>query len=156
MTNSTACAVSAQTQAIAPAALRFERVHVSPAISVSIECGPHSPLAVVVRINPTLIPDRELCRLSEDMFWHTSAVLQRAREDDRRRKRTERPHYNGRLVALGIALSASLLGDCEVCIEIDPSSTSMAQLRNAWDRVFTETRAQVSAMRNYAAEVRNV
>lgn len=145
-----------QTQAMAVVAPKFERVHVSPAITISIDCGLQNPLTVVVRVNPTLISDREFCQLREDMFWHTSAALQKARDDDRRRKNTERPHYNGRLVALGIALSASLLGDCEVCIEIDPSSTSMAQLRNAWDKVFTETRERVSAMRNYAAEVQNV
>lgn len=145
-----------QAKAIAVVAPKFERVHVAPAISVAIENGPQGGLAVIVRINPALISDSELCQLREDMFWYTSAALQKAREGEHYRNSAERSYSGGRLVALGIALSASLLDDCEVSVEISPRSTSMAQLRSSWDRVFTETRARVSAMRNYAAEVQNV
>lgn len=145
--------ITTQSHSLSTEPPRFDKAYVGAAISIGIECGMQQPFAVVIRIKPGMLTDRELCEVREDMFWHTSAALQRARIDERKRESTERARFNGRLVNLGIAMSASLVGDCEVCVEIDPHGTTMAHLRNVWDRVFSELRERVAAMRPYATGV---
>ncbi|TCT09473.1 hypothetical protein [Paralcaligenes ureilyticus] len=144
--------IELQTQAAVNAYPQIGGACVDDAISIGIECGMQEPIAVVIRIKPALLIDYDLCANKEDMFWHTSAALQRARVDERKRRSTERSRLNGEFTNPGIAMSSDLTDDCELCVEIDPHGVSMAYLRNVWDRVFSELRNRLSAQRQYMAE----
>lgn len=124
------------------------------AVTVEASVGIFGAPCIRIGILPQLATREELKDHKELIFWLVSTALMREQaklsDDFQRDHSAKHRRIDGRMVDLGISLFTSLVGDCEVSIQIDVPSVSTAHLRRAFDRVFSDMLDQVDAVRPYA------
>lgn len=124
------------------------------AVTIEASAGIFGAPCIRVGVRPQLATREELKEHRELIYWLTSTALMREQaklgDDFQRDHSAKHRRIDGRMVDLGISLFTSLVGDCEVSIQVDVPSVSTTHLRRSFDRVFSDMLDQVDAARPYA------
>jgi len=126
------------------------------AVTVEPSVGIFGAPCIRIGVLPQLATREELTESKELIYWLASTALMRERANlppdfQREHPGVHRP-IDGRMMEMGVSLFVSLVGDCEVSIQIDVPGVSTASLRRSFDRVFSEMLDQVDGARPYATE----
>lgn len=123
------------------------------AVTVEASVGIFGAPCIRIGILPQLATREELKDHKELIYWLVSTSLMREQQklgdDFQRDHSAQHRRIDGRMVDMGISLFTSMVGDCEVSIQVDVPGVSTAHLRRAFDRVFNDALDQVEAMRPY-------
>lgn len=124
------------------------------AVTVEASVGIFGAPCIRVGILPQLATREELTENKELIYWLVSTSLMREQQklaaDFQRDHTAQYRRIDGRMVGLGISLFTSMVGDCEVSIQVDVPGVSTTHLRRSFDHAFNTALEQVEAVRPYA------
>lgn len=125
------------------------------AVTIEASAGIFGAPCIRIGVKPQLATREELTENKELIYWLASTSLMREQAkltDFQRDYSAMHARIDGRMVDMGISLFTSLVGDCEVSIQIDVPSVSTTHLRRSFDRVFSDMLDQADGVRPYANE----